>query len=304
MALGYSGWLASPRVGGDKVSGYGRQGMAAFLLEEPGRHTEFAEKPLSILGRVRVGVSDFEHSDAGSGTPTDFMVDPSTPLPDSFGTGGAGEASVLVMRDYYPFGMEIPERVCALPGAVYQRYYCYGFNMMGGKKQVEAAFKVKGEGMSYDFGARVYDPRVGRWCSCDLLEGKALSWSGYPFAFDNPMRNIGPVGMFENHDLDDAGNYLGTDGDPKSKSIRVISRNNWNNLAFGLGSVVDEAKADFLKNSTLLNEDSQGIDSGDQTQEELAYGFSGALRLFGRAGWLKEAPDESWKSLFDRLKGK
>jgi RHS repeat-associated protein len=37
----------------------------------------------------------------------------------------------------------------------------YGFNGM------EKDDNVKGEGNSYDFGARIYDPRVGRWLSMD-----------------------------------------------------------------------------------------------------------------------------------------
>jgi RHS repeat-associated protein len=42
--------------------------------------------------------------------------------------------------------------------------YRYGFNGM------ERDDEVKGSGASYDFGARMYDPRVGRWWSCDPME--------------------------------------------------------------------------------------------------------------------------------------
>jgi len=35
--------------------------------------------------------------------------------------------------------------------------YKYGFN---GKEKDD---EVKGNGNSYDFGARIYDPRIGRW---------------------------------------------------------------------------------------------------------------------------------------------
>jgi RHS repeat-associated protein len=41
--------------------------------------------------------------------------------------------------------------------------YRYGFN--GKEKNNE----ISGEGNSYDFGARIYDPRLGRWLSTDIV---------------------------------------------------------------------------------------------------------------------------------------
>ncbi|WP_317044843.1 RHS repeat domain-containing protein, partial [Flavobacterium columnare] len=61
---------------------------------------------------------------------------------------------------YYPFGSLIPNR----HGASNQ--YRYGFN---GKEKDD---ELKGEGNSYDFGARLLDPRIGRWFSPDPMEKK------------------------------------------------------------------------------------------------------------------------------------
>ena len=41
--------------------------------------------------------------------------------------------------------------------------YRYGFN---GK---ESEDELKGPGISYDFGAKIYDPRSGRWLAVDPL---------------------------------------------------------------------------------------------------------------------------------------
>jgi RHS repeat-associated protein len=62
---------------------------------------------------------------------------------------------VVAASDYYPFGI-------AMSGRTWQGgSYRYGFN---GK---EADGEWNGEGNTYDFGARVYDGRLGRWMSVD-----------------------------------------------------------------------------------------------------------------------------------------
>ena len=54
--------------------------------------------------------------------------------------------------------------------------------------------ELKRAGNSYDFGARVYDARVGRWLSRDPLEGKYTSFSPYIFVANSPLITIDPNG--------------------------------------------------------------------------------------------------------------
>jgi len=42
-------------------------------------------------------------------------------------------------------------------------------------------------GSHLNFGARIYDSRVGRWLSVDPHASKYPSWSPYAFVFDNPL---------------------------------------------------------------------------------------------------------------------
>lgn len=75
--------------------------------------------------------------------------------------------------------------------------YTYGFN--GQKKDDE----IKGENNSYDFGARIYDPRIGRFLSLDPRMNEFSFWSPYIFASNTPIQAIddngeGPV--FKNKD--------------------------------------------------------------------------------------------------------
>jgi len=75
-----------------------------------------------------------------------------------------------------------------MPGRKSSGGYRYGFN---GKENDN---EVKGEGNQIDFGARIYDQRLGRWLSLDPLFTKYPNWSAYNFTMDNPILFIDPDG--------------------------------------------------------------------------------------------------------------
>ena len=86
--------------------------------------------------------------------------------------------------DYSPFGVQLDGRT--ISGDSYR----YGFN------EKECDSEVSGEGNSYDFGARLYNPRIGRWLSRDPHElahwlGLLHPWdNGYETEFKEGKRNI------------------------------------------------------------------------------------------------------------------
>jgi RHS repeat-associated protein len=73
-----------------------------------------------------------------------------------------------------------------LPNAKYispfggQGAYRFGFN---GKEKDRDIDK-------YDFGARLYDDKMGRWMSVDPLENKYPNLNPYNFVANNPINNI------------------------------------------------------------------------------------------------------------------
>jgi RHS repeat-associated protein len=85
--------------------------------------------------------------------------------------------------------------VLALPGVEAEEAkdgYRFGFN---GKENDNDTY---GEGNAYDFGARIYDSRLGRWLATDPLESKYPSISTYASFGNNPIFLIDPDGRWIN----------------------------------------------------------------------------------------------------------
>jgi RHS repeat-associated protein len=72
-----------------------------------------------------------------------------------------------------------------MPGRIYSRGdYRFGFN---GKEKDD---EVSGSGNQYDYGFRIYNPRIGRFLSVDPLFKSYPWYSPYQFAGNNPIRFI------------------------------------------------------------------------------------------------------------------
>ncbi len=86
---------------------------------------------------------------------------------------------VYSVQNYYAFGQSMPN--WSSTAAVNDpKKYRFGFN---GKEDDD-------EWAKQDYGARIYDGRVGRFLSVDPLSGKNLSLSSYEYANNSPIGNL------------------------------------------------------------------------------------------------------------------
>jgi RHS repeat-associated protein len=103
---------------------------------------------------------------------------------------GAGDvmyynAQIVSVSDYYPFGMQIKEREWSDSTFSYR----FAFN---GKEQDN---EVSGNGNSYDYGFRIYNPRLGKFLSVDPLFKSYPWYTPYQFAGNTPIWAIDIDGL-------------------------------------------------------------------------------------------------------------
>jgi RHS repeat-associated protein len=76
----------------------------------------------------------------------------------------------------------------------------------------------------YDYGARFYDPAIGRWHVPDPLTESYNALSPYNYVANNPLKFIDPNGLSISPYYDIDGNYLGVDEKGFTGDIYITNR--------------------------------------------------------------------------------
>ncbi len=101
-------------------------------------------------------------------------------------TEGHYVADVQTATDYFPFGMQMPRRNDSAGSG-----YRFAFN---GK---EMDSEVAGHGNQYDYGFRIYNPRIAKFLSVDPLTKSYPWYTPYQFAGNKPIWAIDLDGLEE-----------------------------------------------------------------------------------------------------------
>ncbi len=209
-----------------------------------------------------------------------------------------GLNEVLAFYKYAPFGLEL--------GGSHQNgrnsHHRYQYN---GKEWTDAL-------NWYDYGARWYDPAVGRWGQVDPLAGIYASSSPYNYGLGNPIRFIDPdgrrvssrqhlsvaeggMGMDNTIFVDEKGNELGRTKDNLANAVVIIKNKDLSNFHqnYMLSLLSPEPKTDktvdelrSMGNSYFTSDFDKLWDIGQKSRHPA--GYNGIESTIGDGSWIPE----------------
>jgi RHS repeat-associated protein len=199
------------------------------------------------------------------------------------------EADIVSAQDYYPFGMIMPGR------SVSAGEYRYGFNSM----EQDDEWSVTGGHL--DFGARIYDSRLGRWLALDPKAAKYPAYSPYNFSINSPVAFNDPDGedavfvVFPEYNISTP---LGQVSGLGHAGVLLIDNETGKTVYYEFGRYDDENIGQVRKISTP---DVVFDDHGLPTEESLTNVFSQLSSEAGKGGPIEGAyfQSDAFQEMYD-----
>jgi RHS repeat-associated protein len=169
------------------------------------------------------------------------------------------ESKVTQVADYYPFGMQIKQTSTDVSNPLANKY------LYNGKE-------IQNETQWYDYGARMYDPQLGRFFTQDRFATKYFSLSPYQYAANDPIRNIDVNG-----DSINVSNLIIQNGKLSTEGLYVLF-NMVSDLSDITGQNFSVNGSGNLVSDGKINKDKNGNQIGSKSARKYVNGLIGSTR--------------------------
>ncbi|WP_452597281.1 RHS repeat-associated core domain-containing protein, partial [Pontimicrobium sp. MEBiC01747] len=149
------------------------------------------------------------------------------------------DSEIIEENNYYPFGLKHKGYNDVIQGD----HHPYGYN---GMEESNDPFDLN----TLDFGARNYDPAIGRWMNIDPLAEQMRRHSPFNYAFNSPTRFIDPDGMSPDDVIIRRSEGMSDEEYEKFKTDALADLNKLTSQTLG----VDESGKVFVSNSDCEGE--------------------------------------------------
>ncbi|PZU17224.1 MAG: hypothetical protein DI589_26365 [Shinella sp.] len=194
-----------------------------------------------------------------------------------------GKIYIMEENHYYPFGLKHEkynsDKYEYVEISKEDGGYFIGIEPLGPQQRRSYQYKYNGKefqdelGLNfYDYGARNYDPAIGRWMNIDPLAEISRRWSPYTYCYNNPIYFIDLDGMLAGDFISESGKYLGNDGidDGKVYVVKTTEKKfDSGSPSAGISKSDRNATEDFIKTNSGNTEAFQSNDIAYKNSVEI-----------------------------------
>jgi RHS repeat-associated protein len=171
--------------------------------------------------------------------------------------------AVAYINEYYPFGLVNQQTSSTQYGSKEQRYKF-------GSKELMKDFNLEQQ----DFGARLYNPQIGRFIRVDPMADHRINYTPYNYVRNNPMRLIDPNGMLDANPNDyvfnQNGNFVRIDKNNTPDRLFIENSNAGTKTGYAFNDPENDTRA--IRNS-ISSKGEEGINKVEVMSDDKVNGM-------------------------------